>query len=349
MPRIPAPFADSASSSSRQAGPLPVRRRGLMACAAALALVGAAPAWAQTVAPWPTRPVTIVVPFAPGGGTDIGTRIVAQKLAQMWGQSVVIDNRGGAGGNLGLDLVSRARPDGYTLLTGNVGTQSINPALYRKLSYNPDTAFTPIGLFAELPFVLAATVSLPAANARELVTLAKAQPDRLTYASSGIGGSPHLSAETFKIATGTKILHVPYKGGGAAMADLISGNVHLLFASVLETSGHIKAGKLKALAITSRERVSALPNVPTLEESGITGAESGSWLGLLAPAGTPADIVAKVNRDLQQVLAMPDVQQQLLAQGAVAKGGSQADFVALIAADRRKYTRIINDNNLTAD
>jgi len=326
-----------------------VQRRGLLACAAALALVGAAPAWAQTVAPWPTRPVTIVVPFAPGGGTDIGTRIVAQKLAQLWGQSVVIDNRGGAGGNLGLDLVSRARPDGYTLLTGNVGTQSINPALYRKLSYNPDTAFTPIGLFAELPFVLAATVSLPAANARELVALAKAQPDKLTYASSGIGGSPHLSAETFKIATGTKILHVPYKGGGAAMADLISGNVHLLFASVLETSGHIKAGKLKALAITSRERVSALPNVPTLEESGITGAESGSWLGLLAPAGTPADIVAKVNRDLQQVLAMPDVQQQLLAQGAVAKGGSQADFVALIAADRRKYTRIITENNLTAD
>jgi tripartite-type tricarboxylate transporter receptor subunit TctC len=326
-----------------------VQRRGLLACAAALALVGAAPAWAQTVAPWPTRPVTIVVPFAPGGGTDIGTRIVAQKLAQMWGQSVVIDNRGGAGGNLGLDLVSRARPDGYTLLTGNVGTQSINPALYRKLSYNPDTAFTPIGLFAELPFVLAATASLPAANARELVALAKAQPDKLTYASSGIGGSPHLSAETFKIATGTKILHVPYKGGGAAMADLISGNVHLLFASVLETSGHIKAGKLKALAITSRERVSALPNVPTLEESGITGAESGSWLGLLAPAGTPADIVAKVNRDLQQVLAMPDVQQQLLAQGAVAKGGSQADFVALIAADRRKYTRIITENNLTAD
>jgi tripartite-type tricarboxylate transporter receptor subunit TctC len=293
--------------------------------------------------------VTIVVPFAPGGGTDIGTRIVAQKLSQMWGQSVVVDNRGGAGGNLGLDLVSRARPDGYTLLTGNVGTQSINPTLYKKLSYNPDTAFTPIGLFAELPFVLAATVSLPASNARELVALAKAQPDKLTYASSGIGGSPHLSAETFKIATGTKILHVPYKGGGAAMTDLISGNVHMLFASVLETSGHIKAGKLKALAITSRERVSALPNVPTLEESGITGAESGSWLGLLAPAGTPADIITKVNKDLQQVLALPDVQQQLLAQGAVAKGGSQADFIALIAADRRKYARTITENNLSAD
>jgi tripartite-type tricarboxylate transporter receptor subunit TctC len=323
-----------------------IERRTLLGALAASALPGLAQA--QDIA-WPTKPVTIVVPFAPGGGTDIGTRIVAQKLSQMWGQSVVVDNRGGAGGNLGLDLVSRARPDGYTLLTGNVGTQSINPTLYKKLSYNPDTAFTPIGLFAELPFVLAATVSLPASNARELVALAKAQPDKLTYASSGIGGSPHLSAETFKIATGTKILHVPYKGGGAAMTDLISGNVHMLFASVLETSGHIKAGKLKALAITSRERVSALPNVPTLEESGITGAESGSWLGLLAPAGTPADIITKVNKDLQQVLALPDVQQQLLAQGAVAKGGSQADFIALIAADRRKYARTITENNLSAD
>jgi len=349
MSRVPAACAAEARLSSEASPTRLASRRRVLWAAAALAVTATSSVYAQAPAAWPTKPVTIVVPFAPGGGTDIGTRIVAQKLSQMWGQSVVVDNRGGAGGNLGLDLVSRARPDGYTLLTGNVGTQSINPTLYKKLSYNPDTAFTPIGLFAELPFVLAATVSLPASNARELVALAKAQPDKLTYASSGIGGSPHLSAETFKIATGTKILHVPYKGGGAAMTDLISGNVHMLFASVLETSGHIKAGKLKALAITSRERVSALPNVPTLEESGITGAESGSWLGLLAPTGTPADIITKVNKDLQQVLALPDVQQQLLAQGAVAKGGSQADFIALIAADRRKYARTITENNLSAD
>lgn len=349
MSRVPAACAAEARLSSEASPTRLASRRRVLWAAAALAVTATSSVYAQAPAAWPTKPVTIVVPFAPGGGTDIGTRIVAQKLSQMWGQSVVVDNRGGAGGNLGLDLVSRARPDGYTLLTGNVGTQSINPTLYKKLSYNPDTAFTPIGLFAELRFVLAATVSLPASNARELVALAKAQPDKLTYASSGIGGSPHLSAETFKIATGTKILHVPYKGGGAAMTDLISGNVHMLFASVLETSGHIKAGKLKALAITSRERVSALPNVPTLEESGITGAESGSWLGLLAPAGTPADIITKVNKDLQQVLALPDVQQQLLAQGAVAKGGSQADFIALIAADRRKYARTITENNLSAD
>jgi tripartite-type tricarboxylate transporter receptor subunit TctC len=289
------------------------------------------------------------VPFAPGGGTDIGTRIVAQKLSQLWGQSVVVDNRAGAGGNVGLDYVSRAKPDGYVLMTGNVGTQSINPTLYKKLSYNPDTAFVPIGLFAELPFVLAATNSLPANNVRELVALAKASPEKYSYASSGNGGSPHLSGETFKIATGTKILHVPYKGGGAAMTDLIAGNVHMLFASVLELSGHIKAGKLKALAITSKQRVAALPDVPTLEEAGVTGAESGSWVGLLAPAGTPKTVVDKVSQDLQKVLAMPDVQQQLLAQGAVAHGGTPADFANLIASDRKKYARIIVDNNLNAD
>jgi tripartite-type tricarboxylate transporter receptor subunit TctC len=328
---------------------MPQSRRRVLARAAAAAAFALAAGTVLAQAAWPTKPVTIVVPFAPGGGTDIGTRVVAQKLSQLWGQSVLVDNRGGAGGNVGLDVVARAKPDGYTLMTGNVGTQSINPTLYKKLSYNPDTAFVPIGLFAELPFVLVATPSLQANTPRELVALAKASPDKITYASSGAGGSPHLSAETFKIATGTKILHVPYKGGGAAMTDLIAGNVHLMFASVLELSGHIKSGKLKALAITSRQRVAALPDVPTLAESGITGAESGSWLGLLAPAGTPQAIVDKVSQGLQQVLAMPDVQQQLLAQGAVARGGSPADFAALIAADRKKYARIILDNNLSAD
>lgn len=306
-----------------------------------------ATATAQTA--WPSRPVTIVVPFAAGGGTDIGARILAQRLSQMWGQAVVIDNKGGAGGNVGLEAVSRAKPDGYTLLTGNVGTQSINPTLYKKLNYNPDTSFVPLGQFAELPFVLAVTTSLPVKNVKELVDMAKAQPEKLTYASSGNGGSPHLSAETFKIATGTQILHIPYKGGGAAMTDLMSGNVHMIFASVLETSGFIKAGKLKALAITSKTRVSALPDVPTLQESGVSGAESGSWIGLLAPAGTPKEIVDKISQSLQQAVAAPEIQQQLLAQGAVAKGGTPADFSQLIAADRKRYARIIIDNKLTID
>jgi tripartite-type tricarboxylate transporter receptor subunit TctC len=326
------------------------RRHWLMS--ACLCLAGGIPALsatAQSQTAWPSRTVTIVVPFAPGGGTDIGTRIVAQRLSQLWGQSVVVDNKGGAGGNVGLEVVSRAKPDGYTLLTGNVGTQSINPTLYRKLNYNPDTAFIPIGLFAELPFVLAVTTSLPANNIKELIALAKYKPNQLTYASSGNGGSPHLSAETFKIATETQILHVPYKGGGAAMTDLISGNVHMLFASVLETSAYIKSGKLKGLAITSKQRVQALPDIPTLQEAGVTGAESGSWLGLLAPSGTPKDIVDKISQGLQQVLAQPEVQQQLLAQGAVARGGSPADFAHLISDDRKRYARIITDNKLSID
>jgi tripartite-type tricarboxylate transporter receptor subunit TctC len=306
-----------------------------------------ATAHAQTA--WPAKPVTLVVPFAAGGGTDIGARILAQRLTQTWGQAVVIDNKGGAGGNVGLEAVSRARPDGYTLLIGNVGTQSINPTLYKKLNYNPDTSFVPVGQFAELPFVLAVTPSLPVKNVKELVAMGKAQPEKLTYASSGNGGSPHLSAETFKIATGTQILHVPYKGGGAAMTDLMAGNVDMIFASVLETSGFIKAGKLKALAITSKSRVSAMPDVPTLHESGVSGAESGSWIGLLAPAGTPREIVDKISDGLRQALAAPEIQQQLLAQGAVAKGGTPADFAQLIAADRKRYARIIIDNKLTVD
>lgn len=311
--------------------------------------MSAAALTAQAQTAWPNKSVTIVVPFAPGGGTDIGARIVAQRLSILWGQPVIIDNKGGAGGNVGLDIVARAKPDGYTLLTGNVGTQSINPTLYKKLSYNPDTAFVPLGQFAELPFVLAVTASLPVKNVKELIDLAKTQPDKLTYASSGNGGSPHLSAETFKIATNTKILHIPYKGGGAAMTDLMAGNVDMIFASVLETSGFIKAGKLKALAITSKNRVSAMPEVPTLQESGVTGAESGSWLGLLAPVGTPREIVEKISVSLQQAVAVPEIQQQMIAQGGIAKSGTPADFAQLIATDRKRYARIILDNKLTAD
>ena len=218
-------------------------------------LLLAATAQAQTA--WPAKPETLVVPFAADGGTDIGARILAQRLSQALGQAVVIDNKSGAGGNVGLQAVSRARHGGYTLLIANAGTQSINPMLYKKLSYSPDTAFVPVGQFAELPFVLAVTPSLPVRNVKELVELGKAKPDKLTYASSGSGGSPHLSAETFKTATGTQILHVPYKGGGAAMSDLMAGNVDMIFASVLETSGFIKAGKLKVLSqMAARQRCS---------------------------------------------------------------------------------------------
>ena len=324
-------------------------RRHFSLLAACVLASPIAQAQAPAAAAWPVRPLTLVVPFVAGGGTDIGTRIVAQRLSQILGQAVVIDNKGGAGGNVGLESVSRAKPDGYTLLIGNVGTQSINPTLYKKLSYNPDTSFVPVGQFAELPFVLAVTSTLAANNVKELVAMAKAKPGKLTYASSGNGGSPHLSAETFKIATGTSILHIPYKGGGAAMTDLMAGNVDMIFASVLETSSFIKSGKLKALAITSKARVPAMPEVPTLAEAGVSGAESGSWIGLLAPAGTPQEIVDKLSQGLRQAVATPEVQQQLLAQGAVAKSGTPADFAQLIADDRKRYAKIIIDNKLVVD
>ena len=302
---------------------------------------------AQTT--WPTRAVTIVVPFTPGGGTDVGTRVVAQRLSQLWGQPVLIENRAGAGGNVGLEAVSRAKPDGYTLLTGNVGTQSINPTLYKKLNYNPDTSFTPISLIAELPFAMVVTPTLPVKTPQDLVALSKAQPNLLSYASSGSGGSPHLSMETFKIATGAKIQHVPYKGGSAAITDLMSGNVQVLMVSILETSAYVKAGKLKGLAVTSKVRSPAMPDVPTMVEAGITGAESGSWIGFLAPTGTPKEIIDKIVAGVKEVVAMPEVSQQLIGQGAVPMSSTPAQFAELIANDRKRYARIIIENQLTAD
>jgi len=304
-------------------------------------------AHAQTPA-WPTRAVTIIVPFTPGGGTDIGTRLVAQRLAQLWGQPVVVDNRPGAAGNVGLELTARAKPDGYTLVAGNVGTQSINPFLYKKLNYNPD-GFVPVTMMAELPFALVVTPSLPARTPQELVALAKAKPGKLTFASSGTGGSPHLSGEIFKLATGTDMLHVPYKGGGAAMTDLMAGNVDMLFASILETAGHVKAGKLRALAVTGTVRSPSMPDVPTLAEAGIQNAESGSWVGLLAPAGTPKEIVDKIAADVHKVVSIPEVKKQLVDQGAIPVGSSPQQFAQTIANDRKRYARIIADNHLSAD
>jgi len=298
---------------------------------------------------WPSRPVTFVVPFAPGGGTDITARTIAAKLGTKWGQSVLVENRGGAGGLIGADVVAKAKPDGYTLLIANVGITSINPALYSKMPYNAETAFVPVSLICELPFVLMTSPSFAPNSVKELVAYAKAKPGEVTFASSGPGGSPHLTAEIFQAATGTKMTHVPYKGGGPAMVDLMAGHVNLLFASVLESSGHIKAGKLKGLAISHAKRNPALPDVPTLAEAGVPNAESGSWIALLAPAGTPAAIVEKMNLDVREVVAAPDVAEKLVAQGAVPRAGTPKELQALIDADLKRYSRIIREQGLKAD
>lgn len=262
---------------------------------------------------------------------------------------MVVENKAGAAGIVGTDAVAKARPDGYTLLIANVGIPSINPVLYAKLPYNPDAAFAPISQICELPFVLMATPSLPASNAQELVALARAKPDKITFASSGSGGSPHLTGEIFQQATGTQLTHVPYKGGGPAMTDLMAGHVDLLFASILEGSGHIKSGKLKALAVTSVSRSPALPDVPTLAESGIRGAESGSWVALLAPAGTPQAIIDKIGADVKEILSVPDTRNQLVAQGATAQTSTPAQLQASIDSDRARYGRVVRDKGLKVE
>ncbi len=329
------------------------RRAVVLATALASALPALSPFRAEAQGGYPTKPVTFIVPFAPGGGTDITARTVAAKLTTLWsksgGSTVLVENRGGAGGILGADAVAKARPDGYTLLIANVGTQSINPSLYPKLPYNPDTAFAPVSLICELPFVLMASPSFAPSTVKELVAFAKANPEKVTYASSGSGGSPHLTAEIFQLATGTRLLHVPYKGGGPAMTDLMAGHVDLLFASVLESSGSIKQGKLKGLAVTHAKRSPALPDVPTLAEAGVKNAESGSWIALLAPAGTPTAIVDKLAADVKAVVADAEVREKLIAQGAVPQESTPAQLQTLIDADRARYGRIIREKGLKVE
>ena len=298
---------------------------------------------------FPTHAVTMIVPFPPGGGTDTGARIIAQKLGAKWGQTVIVENKGGAAGAIGADTVAKAKPDGYTILMGNIGTQAINPSLYKKLPYDPTTAFAPISLVAELPLAMMVNPAVPATSAKEFVALAKSQPGKLSYSSSGAGGAPHLAAEMFKEATGTFILHVPYRGGGPAISDLLAGHVQVSFMTVLEASGHVKAGKLRALAVTSSKRVGALPDVPTLAETVVPGFNSISWIGLLAPAATPKDVVDKISADVREVLAADDVKAKLLELGAIPSGTTPAQFQQLIGADTRRYAQVIQDKKITVD
>ena len=299
---------------------------------------------------YPSRTVTIVVPFPPGGGTDTGTRVIAQKLSQKWGQPVIVENKPGAAGILGAEQVSKAKPDGYTLMMGNIGTQSINPSLYgKKLTYNPDNAFAPVTLVAELPMVMLAGPATGAKTAADVITASKANPGKTTYSSSGPGGSMHLAGALFEKETKTELLHVPYKGGGPAIADLIAGHVDISFATILESSGHIKSGRLRALAVTSDKRYPTLADVPTLSESGLRGFNTGSWIGLVAPAGTPRDVVEKIARDVHDIVNSAEVRDQFIVQGATPVGGTPAEFAALIESDRKRYAQIIRERNITAE
>lgn len=324
--------------------------RALMAVLTVTLLAMAASfAHAETAAQYPSKPIHLIVPFPPGGTTDILARDVAQKLSETWHQQVIVENRPGAGGNIGADLVAKAAPDGYTLVMGTVGTHAINPSLYKKMPYDHVKDFAPVVLVAGVPNVLVVNPSLPVHSVQELIAYAKANPGKLNFASSGNGTSIHLSGELFKSMTGVEMTHVPYKGSAPALTDLIGGQVQLMFDNLPSSLGFIKAGKLRALAVTSAARSATLPDLPTIAESGLPGFEASSWFGVLAPAGTPRDIVQKVNQAVAAWLDTPDAKQRLLAQGAIPAGGSPEAFAKHIDAETAKWAKVVKASGAHID
>ena len=326
----------------------PARRRLLLAAALA-----SLPLAASAQSAWPTKPVRIVVPFAPAGTTDILARALAPELSKAFGQPFVIENKPGAGGNLGADLVAKSS-DGHTLLMGTVGTHAINPALYAKMPYDHVKDFVPITLVAGVPNVLvmnpAKAEALGIKGVPDLIRVAKANPGKLNMASSGNGTSIHLAGELFKSMTGTYMVHFPYRGSGPALLDLMGGNMDLMFDNLPSAMPHIKAGKLKALAVTSAERSSALPDLPTVAEAGpLKGFEASSWFGLLAPAGTAPEVVNRLQQETAKALATPALKERLQAQGAIPSGMSPADFAKFIAAETKKWATVVKASGATVD
>ncbi len=327
-----------------------LRRRHLLLGAGAACLPGTL--FAQ--AAWPNKPVRIVVPFAPAGTTDILARALAPELGKAFGQVFIIDNRPGAGGNLGADMVAKSAPDGYNLLMGTVGTHAINAALYPKMPFDPVRDFTPIVLVAGVPNVLvmnpAKAEALKINSVADLIRYARAHPGELNMASSGNGTSIHLSGELFKSMTGTFMTHFPYRGSGPALLDLMGGTMDLMFDNLPSALPQIKAGKLKALAVTSAQHSAAVPELPTIAEAGpVKGFDASSWFGLFAPAGTPADIVNRIQQETAKSFAAPAFKERLLSQGAIPGGQPPAEFVAFIAAETKKWARVVKASGAKVD
>ena len=312
------------------------------------------PATAQST--WPTRPVKIVVPFAPGSTTDILARAMAPELSKAFGQPFVVENRAGAGGNIGADVVAKSAPDGYTLLMGTVGTHGINKALYRKMAYDPQKDFAPITLVAGVPNVMIVNTEKAKAaginNVADFIRIAKANPGKLNMASSGNGTSIHLAGELFKTMSGTYMTHFPYTGSGPALLAMVGGDMDVMFDNLPSSMQLIKSGKLKALAVTSSQRSAALPDVPTVEQAGgpaLKGFEASSWFGLLAPAGTPPDIVNRVQQEVTKSLGTPAIKEKLLAQGAIPGGDTPQQFTDFINAEHRKWAQVVKASGAKVD
>lgn len=283
---------------------------------AACCVLSAAVAGAAVAQSFPTKPIKIVATFNPGGASDILARLIAPKLAERLGQPVLVENRAGAGGNLGSDYVAKSAPDGHTLVVGYIGTHAVNPTLYPNIPFDAVKDFAPVAFLASIPSALVVHPSVEAKSVAELISLAKARPGRLNYGSGGSGTAPHLAAELFKTMTNVDMVHIPYKGSGPAVTDLLGGQISLMFNTMIQTIPHVQSGKLRALAVTSAKRSQAMPELPTLAESGLPGYEMVGWFGLLAPAGTPRDVVMKLNKEVNEILNLPDVKERLAALGS---------------------------------
>ncbi|HEX4927707.1 MAG TPA: tripartite tricarboxylate transporter substrate binding protein [Burkholderiales bacterium] len=297
---------------------------------------------------FPTKPIRVVVPFPPGGGTDIVARAVSPKMSEVLGQPVIIENRAGAGGNIGTDVVAKSAPDGYTLLVASAST-AINTTLMKNITWDFKRDFAPVALLVLNQHLLAAHPSVPANSVQELIALAKAKPGQVTFASYGNGSSAHLTGELFKMMAGIDLLHVPYKGAAPAVNDLVGGQVNVMFADVAALLPHVKSGKLKALAIASAKRFEGLPDVPTVAESGVPGFEAGGFLGLVAPAGTPRDVVARLNEAANQALAVPEVHARLIALASIPMAGTPEQFGQRIGVEIDKWARVIREAHVTVN
>ena len=313
---------------------------------AAAALVAPLPAAAQA---YPTKPVRMVVPFPPGGSLDIAGRLIAQKLSEAWGQTVVVENKPGAGGNIGTDLVAKSPPDGYTILLGALSTHAVNPSLYKTMPYDAAKDFAPITLIAVTPNVLVVNAASPVNNVKEFIAYAKANPGKLSFGSGSNGSAGHLAGELFKVETGTDAVHVPFKGGAPATQALLAGDTQFMFDNLANAMAQVKAGKLKALAVTTAKRSPLAPDLPTMAEAGLPGFDISTWYGFFAPAGTPPAIVAKWNADVTKILNSPDVRAKFVADGAEPSPNTPEQFAQMIATELAKYAKLVKASGAKVD
>ncbi|MCD0504244.1 Bug family tripartite tricarboxylate transporter substrate binding protein [Bordetella petrii] len=320
--------------------------RPLMASLLAAITLAATPL-AQAQDNWPSKPITLIVPYAPGGFADTRVRLLARKLADSLKQTVVVENKAGAGGVIGTNLIAKAAPDGYTIGTGNLAPMAVNPTLMPDIPYQATKDLAPVILIENSPLVLSVNNSLPVKNLQELIALAKKDPGGLTFGSSGVGGAHHLSGEMFREQAGIDIVHVPYKGGALAASDLMGGHISMMFEMGYSALPAIRGNKVHPIAVTSAKRIDVLPGVPTMAEAGLPGFESYNWQGIVAPADTPAPIIAKLNSEFNRILQDPEVQKAIADTGSQAGGGTPEEFGAFIASETRKWAEVIKKGNIT--